>query len=137
MCDNPSKEGVHDAAGTGSAERLQGSALRLETHDEIRAAFEKAFDYRGDVTLTLRDGEKIDGYIFDRRAPDGPISHCVARVLLKGGGARRTVSYGDVVSLEFSGRDMAEGKNFAAWLMRYREKKAAGETGIRLEPEPL
>ena len=31
------------------------------------SALEKAFDYRGDVTITRKDGSKIEGYLFDRR----------------------------------------------------------------------
>ena len=136
MCDNPSKEGASDEAGSHRRERLHGSAFTLEGEAEVRAALEKAFDYRGDVTLTLLSGEEVEGYVYDRRAPGGPIGECAARVLLKDGG-KRSIPYADVLRLEFTGRDMAEGKNFEAWLTRYREKKAAGETGIRLEPEPL
>ena len=33
----------------------------------IRAALEKAFDYRGDLTITLKSGEKIEGYLYDRK----------------------------------------------------------------------
>ena len=35
---------------------------------EIHQALEKAFDYRGDVTLTLKNGDVVHGYVFDRRA---------------------------------------------------------------------
>ena len=47
-------------------ENLEGWVPPLGGDDEIRAAFEKAFDYRGDITLTRKDGLKIEGYIFDR-----------------------------------------------------------------------
>ena len=30
---------------------------------DLLAALEKAFDYRGDVTITRKDGSKIEGYI--------------------------------------------------------------------------
>ena len=43
----------------------------------------------------------------------------------------------DVASLAFTGRDAAEGKSFETWVRKYREKKAAGEKNIRLEPEKL
>ena len=43
-------------------------------------ALEKAFDYRGDVTLTLKDGRVIHGYIFDRR-PGATLSDSAVRVM--------------------------------------------------------
>src|SRR5256885_9755633 len=45
-------------------ENLEGWIPELASGEEIRAALEKAFDFRGDVTLTLKSGEKIEGYIF-------------------------------------------------------------------------
>ena len=48
-------------------ENLEGYIPALATEVEIRDALEKAFDYRGDVTLTLRSGEQVEGYLYDRR----------------------------------------------------------------------
>ena len=48
-----------------------------------------------------------------------------------------TVRYTDIARLEFTGRDTAAGKSFETWVKKYREKKAAGETNIRIEPEKL
>src|SRR5437868_9959535 len=52
---------------------------RMASEEEIRSAFEKAFDYRGDLTITLRNGQKIEGYIFDRRADSPRLKECVVR----------------------------------------------------------
>ena len=49
-------------------ENLEGWMPAMATDGEIRQALEKAFDYRGDVTITQKDGTKIEGYIFDRRS---------------------------------------------------------------------
>src|SRR5207245_10667194 len=49
-------------------ENLEGWIPELAGDEEIRAALEKAFDYRGDVSITLKSGEQIEGYIFDRRS---------------------------------------------------------------------
>jgi hypothetical protein len=54
------------APGTAH-EKLEGWIPQLATDEEIRIALEKAFDYRGDVTITRKDGSKIEGYLFDRR----------------------------------------------------------------------
>src|SRR5437868_15408919 len=51
-------------------DNLEGWIPEMAREDDVRAALEKAFDYRGDVTVTLQDGNKIAGYIFDRRSGD-------------------------------------------------------------------
>ena len=48
-------------------ENLEGWVPPVTTEPEIRAAIEKAFDYRGDLTLTLKDGRTVEGYVFDRK----------------------------------------------------------------------
>ena len=47
------------------------------------------------------------------------------------------VAYADIAGLEFTGRDPAEGKSWAAWVKKYFEKKAAGEKNIQIQPEKL
>ena len=42
-------------------ENLEGWVPALATEAEIREALEKAFDYRGDITMTRKDGSKVKG----------------------------------------------------------------------------
>ena len=42
-------------------ENLEGWIPALENEEDLRVALEKAFDYRGDITLTLKNGTKLDG----------------------------------------------------------------------------
>jgi hypothetical protein len=116
---------------------LQGWIPPLATPDEIRSALEKAFDYRGDVTLTLKDGRTIEGYLFDRRSDGATLAECAAWLFPKDRDEKVRVAYADIARLEFSGKDTAHGKSFETWVKKYQEKKAAGETDIRLEPEKL
>jgi len=48
-------------------QKLEGWIPELASDEDIRQALEKAFDYRGDVTLTLKSGEKIEAFIFNRQ----------------------------------------------------------------------
>jgi hypothetical protein len=118
-------------------ENLEGWVPQLASDDEIRAAFEKAFDYRGDITLTRKDGSKIEGYIFDRRSAGPSLSDCYVRLFPKTSDEKIKVPYSDVARLEFTGKDTAAGKSFETWVKKYWEKKRAGETNIRIEPEKL
>lgn len=111
---------------TQSTERgaLEGWIPSLATEAELRDALDKAFDYRGDITLTLKDGRKIEGYIFDRRPGPTPAGSTV-RLFPKDSDEKVAVAYGDIARLEFTGRDTAAGKSFETWLKKYNEKKAA------------
>jgi hypothetical protein len=123
------------APGTAH-EQLEGWIPALATDDEIRVALEKAFDYRGDVTITRKDGTKIEGYLFDRRS-GATLKESVVRLFPKNGNEKVLISYADIGALAFTGRDTAAGKSWEAWMKKYAAKKAAGETNIALEPELL
>ena len=117
-------------------EAVEGWVPELATEQELREALEKAFDYRGDVTVTTKDGKKLEGYIFDRVS--GPtLATSFVRVLPKDSALRQKISYADIAALAFSGRDPAAGKGWEAWVRKYWEKKAAGEGGLSLQPESL
>ncbi len=117
-------------------ENLEGWIPDLAGDEEIRQALEKAFDYRGDVTMTLKSGEKVEGYIFDRRT-GRTLADSVVRLYPKSGNQKIFVSYADIAALAFTGKDTAAGKSWEAWMNRYNEKKAAGEKNIGLHPEAL
>ncbi|HEY8997338.1 MAG TPA: hypothetical protein VIM60_05540 [Edaphobacter sp.] len=117
-------------------ENLEGWIPSLASDAEIREALEKAFDYRGDVTITRKDGSTVEGYLFDRRSGNS-LSDSFVRVIPLKERAKVNVSYSDIAALAFTGRDTAAGKTFDAWVKKYWEKKAAGEKNIQIEPEKL
>jgi hypothetical protein len=117
-------------------ENLEGWIPQLAGDDEIRAALEKAFDYRGDVSITLKSGAKIEGYIFDRRSGKS-LADSAVRLYPKSGNEKLSISYADIAALAFTGKDTAAGKSWEAWMKKYNEKKAAGEKNIGLQPESL
>jgi hypothetical protein len=117
-------------------EKLEGSVPSLANEEELRAALEQAFDYRGDVSITRKDGTKIEGYIFDRSSGAG-LADSFVRLLPKDGSPKIKLFYAEIAALAFTGRDMAAGKSWENWVRHYWEKKAAGETDISLAPEKL
>jgi hypothetical protein len=119
---------------TVTRETLQGWVPTLAAEDELRAALEQAFDYRGDVTITLKNGESIVGFVYDRR-PGKSLADSYARVLPQDSRERRDIPYAEISGLAFSGRDTAAGKSWEAWVQKYQERKAAGETNIGLHPD--
>src|ERR1700739_4599909 len=123
------------APGT-EREQLEGWNPALANDEDLRQALEKAFDYRGDITITRKDGSKIEGYLFDRRSA-ATLKDSQVRLYPKDSNEKISVSYADIAALAFTGRDTAAGKSWEAWMKKYAQKKAAGETNIALEPEPL
>jgi len=137
----------HDAAGPGTFqnpdqlevapgrqhEGLEGWIPELVSETELREALEKAFDYRGDVTITQKNGSTVEGYIFDRVAGT-TLSSSFVRVLPKQGAGRMKIPYSEIRALAFTGRDTAAGKSWEAWVKKYWEKKDTG-AGASLLPD--
>jgi hypothetical protein len=117
-------------------EKLEGWVPELAGGEEIRQALEKAFDYRGDVTITRKDGTRVEGYIFDRRTGRS-LAKSAVRLFPKDTDQKISIPYSDIAALAFSGRDTAAGKSFEAWVRKYWEKKAAGEKNIGIQAEAL
>lgn len=126
---------LEHAAGR-ERENLEGWIPELATEAEVREALEKAFDYRGDITITLKDGSKVEGYLFDRRQ-GATLAQSFIRIIPMDNVGKVNVAYSDIAALAFTGRDTAAGKTFEAWVKKYWEKKAAGEQNIQIEPEKL
>jgi hypothetical protein len=117
-------------------EELEGSVPTLAGDDDLRRALEKAFDYRGDVTITLKTGEKIEAYIFNRQT-GATLAESWVQYFAPNSPDKRKLSYDQIARLEFSGKDRAAGKHWEGWVKAYNEKKAAGEKNIALHPDAL
>lgn len=136
MTANPIDPDQLEVAPGFEHEELQGSIWEAATPEELREALEKAFDYRGDVTITRKDGSTVEGYVFDRRNGTN-LADSYVRLFPKDQPDKVAVAYSDIAGLAFTGRDTAAGKSWAAWVKKYLEKKAAGEKQIEIAPENL
>jgi hopanoid biosynthesis associated radical SAM protein HpnH len=119
----------------GSAPRPTLTGTQVAVGGKLDATLEQAFDYRGDVTLTLANGERVEGYVFDRQKSTLPAASTM-RIMTKAG-EKIAVKYSDVSQVAFTGRDMADGRSWEAWMKKYAERKAAGDRNIELVPEIL
>ncbi len=124
-------------------ETLQGITADLGPADAATKldVLEKAFDFRGDVTLILADGQTVIGYVFDRTkiaagtAPEAHLATAVVRLLPAESEQRMTIPYSQIRQIAF-GRDTAMGKSFETWIKKYVEKKLKGEKAS-IESESL
>ena len=126
---------IEVAAGR-ERENLEGWIPTMATDEEVREALEKAFDYRGDVTISKKDGSSIEGYLFDRKT-GATLSDSYVRIIPSKDRTKVNVSYAEIGAVAFTGRDTAAGRTFEAWVKKYWEKKAAGEKDIQIAPEKL
>src|SRR5580658_10680940 len=115
-------EALELAPGT-EHHNLEGSIPALASDDDVREALEKAFDYRGDVTLTLKNGDRIEAYIFNRLS-GATLADSYLQYFTPSANDKRKVSYAEIARLEFSGKDRAAGKHWEAWVQKYNERKA-------------
>ncbi len=115
---------------------LEGWVPPLATEAELRQALEKAFDYRGDVTLTLKSGERVEAFVFNRHS-GATLAESYVQYFAPDAPEKRKLTYDQIARLEFSGKDRAAGKQWEDWVKKYAERKAAGEKGIALQPEAL
>jgi hypothetical protein len=117
-------------------EQLEGWVPKLASDEDLRQALDKALDYRGDVTITLKSGERIEAYIFNCKT--GPtLADSWVQYFTPNAPEKRKVSYADIARVEFTGKDRAAGKHWEDWVKAYNEKKAAGEKNIALHPDKL
>jgi hypothetical protein len=117
-------------------QQLEGWVPTLASDEDLRQALDKALDYRGDVTITLKSGERIEAFIFNCQS--GPtLAESFLQYFTPNAPEKRKLSYADIARVEFSGKDRAAGKHWEDWVKAYNEKKAAGEKNIALVPEAL
>ena len=128
-------EALELAPGT-ERENLEGWVPELASDEDLRQALEKALDYRGDVTVTLKNGERIEAFIFNR-STGATLADSWMHYFTPTAPEKRKLSYAEIARLEFSGKDRAAGKHWEDWVKAYNEKKAAGEKNIALHPEKL
>jgi hypothetical protein len=128
-------EALELAPGT-EHENLEGWVPALATDDDLRQALGKALDYRGDVTLTLKSGQRIEAFIFNCHT-GATLAESWVQYYTPSAPEKRKVGYAEIARIEFSGKDRAAGKHWEDWVKAYNAKKAAGETNIALTPEAL
>jgi hypothetical protein len=88
----------------------------------LAEVIDRAFDYRGNVTLDLHDGGELTGYLFNRDAH----AHEPFVQLFDVAGDSFTLRYADIRAIRFTGKDTAAGNSYAAWLERKAAAKAQG-----------
>jgi len=95
----------------------------MELSQELQTQIEAAYDYRGHVTVSLKDGSAVEGYLFNRlyAHPKGGPGFYVD-LIVKNKDENRRLGMDSIRSIALTGEDCAAGKSYADYLA----KKAAG-----------
>ena len=118
----------HSAQGGSGS--LQGRLFAPHSFAELAEAIELAFDYRGDVTVVLRSGRQLIGYLFNRTV-NGQDS--TFEIFPEDDSGVQSVRYGDVVSVAFSGEDTASGNSWENWVAKKESERKAEADRIAKE----
>ena len=93
----------------------EGRVFQPATFAELAEAVELAFDYRGDVTVSLKSGESLSGYLFNRQV-NGSDSYL--EVFPSDSSHARHIRYDQITAIAFTGEDTATGKSWENWLAK-------------------
>ena len=104
---------------------LEGWAPEIGDTATLVEVIDRAFDYRGDVTVVLDDGRELVGYLFNRnRDAAEPFVQMFER---EASGAS-TLPYARIRAIRFTGKDTAAGNSYAVWLRSREAAKAASSS---------
>ena len=101
---------------------LEGWDPGMVDGPDLAFVIERAFDYRGDVTVVRRDGREVVGYVFNR---DIDVPEPFVQLFVRDSGEALTIPYAAIASIRFTGRDTAAGNSYAAWLRSRDAAKAS------------
>ena len=101
-------------------ETLEGKTFIPTNPKELSEAIDQAFDYRGDITLTLQDNRSIEGFLFNRDA-----SLKKVEIFVKGNSEPIIIHYPQIVGIAFTGEDTANGKSWEAWMTKKATERQA------------
>ena len=102
----------HDAASEGA----EGAVEEL---------IERAFQYRGDVTIRTDDGESLTGYLFNRNAR---AREPFVQLFETGTGREVSIPYQDITDVLLTGRDAAavSVRHFEVFQQKRKEQPQTG-----------
>jgi hypothetical protein len=109
----------HSSGATGSPE---GRVFQPTSFAELAEAVELAFDYRGDVTVSLKSGESLSGYLFNRQVKGTDSS---IEVFPSDSSQSRQIRYDQIVAIAFTGEDTATGKSWENWIAKKESERRA------------
>ena len=111
---------------------LEGCIFKPASFAELAEAVELAFDYRGDVTVSLKSGESLSGYLFNRQVSGSDSS---LDIFPSDSSAARQIRYDQIIAIAFTGEDTATGKSWENWIAKKDSERRAEIERIAADAE--
>ena len=111
-----------DMSSNGNPQSWEGRCIQPSDEKELHEAIRWAFDYRGDVTIQLKTGEQVIGYVFDRHE-DVPQPYI--KLFLPNSQEPHVVLYQDIAEVVFSGEDTAFGRSWEDWAQKWKKPESS------------
>jgi hypothetical protein len=99
---------------------LEGRVFRPASAAELSEAIELAFDYRGDITVELKSGGQMTGYLFNRTATG---EQPTIELFPATSSGTLTIPYSEVATIAFTGEDTATGKSWESWVTKKESER--------------
>jgi hypothetical protein len=103
-------------------ETLEGWTPEIGRGITLEEVIDRAFDYRGNVTVVRTDGTELEGYLFNR---ERAVAEPFVQMFDRAGAGPYDIRYADIRTVRFTGKDTAAGTSYAAWLRAKESKKPA------------
>ena len=92
--------------------------------NELKEQIEKAYDFRGHVTIRLKNGQSVEGFLANRIYENGNLPEKnFVELILKGSGDPKVLSMFEINSIELTGEDFAAGNSYEDYLKKKAGKK--------------
>lgn len=92
---------------------------------DLNEAIQKAYDYRGDVTVTLKDGSEVVGFLFNREMrATSRLPEPFVEMMIADSEERRLIPLSKIAKIELTGEDAAAGKSWEEWVAKQAAKQA-------------
>ncbi len=105
---------------------LEGWVPELGEDLPLAQVIDLAFDYRGNTTVVKVDGSEVEGYIFNRVTE---VPEPFLQMYDRDGNGPLRIAYSEIRTIKFTGKDMASGKSWEAWVARKDREGARPEMG--------
>jgi len=114
----------------GAVGSFEGRVFQPASSAELAEAVELAFDYRGDVTVSLKSGESISGYLFNRQVAG---SDSYLELFPSDRAEARHIRYDAIATIAFTGEDTATGKSWETWIAKKDSERRAEADRVAAE----
>jgi len=93
------------------------SLVLRATDAEFLKCIQDVVDFRGDVTVVLKNGSRFVGYVYNSNSKS-------LEMFPRDSSRKEAIEFSEIAEIEFSGEDTAKGKSWEDW----KKKKAAAES---------